>query len=266
MAGLFSQSHSGDQSPVMWSTASGQPLLTVIIPVYNEVKTLNAVLHRVVAIPIDKQIVVIDDGSTDGSGDILSKWSSRGNILVLSDSTNRGKGYAVRTGLQRALGAYTIVQDADLEYDPQDIVKLMDVLQSRSADVVLGSRYLGSPNAQVGRLYRLGVGLLNALVKLLYHVTLTDEATCYKAAPTSTFRRMDLQCERFEICSEFIAKACRMRLRIQEVAISYYPRTAKEGKKLRLRDGWAAARALWKWRRWSEEQTRAAPAPSENAP
>ncbi|HEX2974133.1 MAG TPA: glycosyltransferase family 2 protein [Tepidisphaeraceae bacterium] len=228
------------------------PLLTIIIPVYNEVGTIDELLRRVIIVPIEKQIIVVDDGSTDGSGELLRKWSQTGDVLILRHTTNRGKGRAIRTGLQRALGEYSIIQDADLEYDPQDYLHLIHVVQSGAADVVLGSRYLNGTNAQVGYWFRLGVSVLNMIVKLLYHVTLTDEATCYKATTTAILRRMDLQCERFEFCPELVAKACRMNLRIREVAISYYPRNAEAGKKIRLKDGWAAACALWRWRKWVE--------------
>ncbi|MCY2952425.1 MAG: glycosyltransferase family 2 protein [Planctomycetota bacterium] len=234
---------------------SRPPLLTVIIPVYNEVRTLGELIHRVRAVAIDTQIIVVDDGSTDGSWELLGQWPLDDRFLVLTHKTNRGKGRAIRTGLEHGRGQFTIIQDADLEYDPQDYLHLIRVLQSGAADVAFGSRYLNGTKTQVGYWFRLGVSVLNRVVKILYNVALTDEATCYKATTTAILRRMNLQCDRFDFCPELVAKACRMGLRIQEVAISYDPRNAEAGKKIRLRDGWAAACTLWRWRKWSEQAT-----------
>lgn len=228
------------------------PLLSVIVPVYNEVATVARLLDRVRAVPYPKQLILVDDGSTDGSTELLKKWADHPDVILLHHPQNRGKGAAIRTGLVHASGRFTLVQDADLEYDPCDYPRLLKPLLQGQADIVYGSRYLRpSPNSRpCPRLFRYGVAVLNVAVRLLYGVRLTDEATCYKVFPTDLLRAMDLQCERFEFCPEVTAKACRMGLTIAEVSVRYTPRTTAEGKKIRWMDGWEALRTLWKWRNW----------------
>lgn len=228
------------------------PLLSVIIPVYNEVATVALLLDRVLSVPYPKQLILVDDGSTDGSTELLKAWVNPPGVILLHHPHNRGKGAAIRTGLTHAQGRFTLVQDADLEYDPRDYLRLLEPLLQGRADIVYGSRYL-QPSAgsrPCGRLFRYGVALLNLAVRLLYGVRLTDEATCYKVFPTDVLRAMDLECERFEFCPEVTAKACRMCLTIAEVPIRYSPRRAADGKKIRWTDGWEALATLWKWRHW----------------
>jgi glycosyltransferase involved in cell wall biosynthesis len=231
---------------------SPPPVLTVLIPVYNEVGTLDELLRRVLAVPCDKQVVVVNDGSTDGSDVVLRGWANCSRIEVWEHERNRGKGAAIRTGLARARGRYTIIQDADLEYDPADYPTLLEPLLTGRAEVVYGSRYLGHSGWAVrrGALLRWGVGGLNLCVRLLYGKCVTDEATCYKVFPTALLHSLDLQSEGFDFCPEVTAKVCRLGIGIYEVPIRYRPRTRTEGKKLRIRDGWAALRALWRWRTW----------------
>lgn len=230
------------------------PLLSIIIPVYKEARTIDELLARVLEAPLTpalsqgergkgKQIIVVNDGSTDGTADRLEVW--REGITLAEHPANLGKGTAIRTALQFADGQFTIIQDADLEYDPQDYSKLLQPMLNREADVVYGARQLRTRS-----LFRFGVSVLNRFARLLYGVKLTDEATCYKVFRTEDLRRMKLECERFEFCPEVTAKACRMGLRIVEVPISYRPRLAKDGKKIRFRDGWSAIKTLWKYRRW----------------
>jgi dolichol-phosphate mannosyltransferase len=226
-------------------------LLTVIVPVFNEAGTVEEMLRRVLAAPYDKQVIVVDDGSTDGTTTLLEKWE--GKVELLRHSRNRGKGAAIRTGLEHVRGRFVIIQDADLEYDPRDYPRLIEPLLRGEAQVVYGSRYLRNlrrGEGKPGRLFRWGVSVLNLCVRLWYGVRLTDEATCYKAVPTSLLRQMDLQCERFEFCPEVTAKICRLGLRILEVPIHYHPRTVEAGKKIRWRDGWDALATLWQWRNW----------------
>src|SRR5437870_10763020 len=175
------------------------PLLTVIIPLFNEAPTVDELVQRVLDVPIEKQVIVVDDGSTDGGAVLLEKWRASATVLLLSHASNRGKGAAIRSALEHAVGRFTIVQDADLEYDPREYLKLIDILKAGDSDVVLGSRYFdGSQGANL--FFRFGVGVLNLVVKLLYGVKLSDEATCYKVTSTSILRQMALRCERFEFC------------------------------------------------------------------
>ncbi len=228
------------------------PLLSVIVPVYNEVATVALLLERVMAVPHPKQVILVDDGSTDGSTDFLKSWANHPDVILFQHPHNRGKGAAIRTALAHAGGRFVLVQDADLEYDPCDYPRLLEPLLQGQADVVYGSRYLrpSSSTRSCGRFFRYGVALLNLAVRLLYGVRLTDEATCFKVFPTEVLRGMDLQCERFEFCPEVTAKTCRLGLTIIEVPIGYMPRTAAEGKKIRWMDGWEALQTLWKWRHW----------------
>jgi dolichol-phosphate mannosyltransferase len=232
------------------------PLVTVLIPVYNERDTVDELLRRVSAVCLDKQLVVIDDGSQDGTADELRRWAGRPDVEIMRHAVNRGKGAAIRTGLELARGRFTIIQDADLEYDPREYDRLLEPLLDGDAEVVYGSRYLDPRKEALegNPLFRSGVSFLNLCVRWLYGVTLTDEATCYKAFPTSILRAMALECERFEFCPEVTAKACRMGLCIREVPISYWPRNTQQGKKIRWTDGVKALTVLWKWRHWRPEQ------------
>ncbi len=241
-------------SPIAF--AGDGPLLTVIVPAYNEQRTIGELLALVLAVPCNKQVIVVDDCSTDGTASALQAWRERGVQVVLHPK-NRGKGAAIRTGLAHAQGHFTIIQDADLEYDPADYLHVIRPLVEGRAQVVYGSRYLQADRrAGKGDLFRHGVSLLNWAVRILYGAKLTDEATCYKALPTALLREMDLQCERFEFCPEVTAKICRMGLPILEVPISYRPRSASEGKKIRYRDGLQALGTLWRWRKWKTPATK----------
>ena len=227
----------------------GQPLLTVIVPVYNERPTIGRVLQRLLEAPYsDKEIIIVDDGSDDGTSSVLDRWTEHPNIVVLHHERNRGKGAAVRTALDHARGAITIIQDADLEYDPHDWPRLIEPIRRGEAAVVYGSRYLRPAHSLPWSKYRLAVSLLNLLVRLLYSRRLSDEATCYKAMPTELFRALDLRSRRFELCAEITAKVCRLGLPILEVPISYQPRTAAEGKKIGWRDAWSTFWTLLRWR------------------
>jgi dolichol-phosphate mannosyltransferase len=226
------------------------PTLTVVIPAYNEAQTIGRLLDAVVAAPYVKQIVVVDDGSTDGTADALEQWGLRSGraIEVVRHPTNRGKGAAIRSGLARARGEVTIIQDADLEYDPAEYSRLIEPILRGDANVVYGSRYLRPVGPLPWGPNRLCVMLLNLMVRILYGRNLTDEATCYKALRTELLRRLDLRCERFEFCPEVTAKLCRMGVRIHEVPIAYTPRTQIEGKKIRWSDGVEAVATLLRWR------------------
>jgi dolichol-phosphate mannosyltransferase len=245
------------------------PILTVIIPAYNEVATIARLLDAVVAAPYAKQIVLVDDGSTDGTVDAVEGWGLRSEwpIEVVRHPVNRGKGAAIRSGLARARCDVTIVQDADLEYDPAEYSRLIEPILHGEADVVYGSRYLRPMGPLPWGPNRICVLLLNLMVRILYGRVLTDEATCYKAFRTELVRPMDLRCERFEFCPEVTAKLCRMGVRIHEVPITYTPRSQIEGKKIRWRDGVEAVVTLLRWRlapfrpRWDADPGLLAPVP-----
>jgi glycosyltransferase involved in cell wall biosynthesis len=221
--------------------ATSEPLLTVLVPAYNEARTIDALLHRLLAGPYpDKEVIVVDDGSTDATPSLLESWATRPGFRVLRHGHNQGKGAAIRTGLAHARGAITVIQDADLEYDPTDLPRLIEVIRRGDSDLVYGSRYLRPEAALPWTRFRLAVQLLNLLVYLLYGQRLTDEATCYKAFRTSLLRRLNLRATGFEFCPEVTAKVCRLGYVIREVPIRYQPRTHAEGKKIRWRDAWLA--------------------------
>lgn len=229
------------------------PILTVIIPVYNEAGTIDELLRRVVAAPYTKQVIIVDDGSTDTTAEVIEACEQRPRVGLLQHAQNLGKGAAIRTALEQATGRFTIIQDGDLE----DYPRLIEPLLNGQAEVVFGSRFLlceGGP-LPPRTLFRCGVVVLNLCVRLLYGARLTDEATCYKAIPTSLLREMDLQCERFEFCPEVTAKVCRLGLTIHEVPVHYYPRNIQDGKKLRWHDGLKALLTLWKWRKWQGRES-----------
>lgn len=235
--------------------------LAVIVPVFNEERTVTSVLESVLRLRCRLQVVIVDDASTDRTIERVVEWetcareccvATECEVIVMQHERNVGKGRAIRTGLAAVAAPIVIVQDADLEYDPADIPTVARPIQEGMADVVFGSRYLRQKSQWIRQPWvcRHGVRVLNLAVRLLYGRTLTDEATCYKAFRTDWLRRMALECERFEFCPEVTAKACRMDARIVEVPISYHPRTYAEGKKIRWRDGVEALWTLWRLRHW----------------
>ena len=229
-------------------TQPSRPLLTVLIPVYNEERTVEELLTKVAEGPYpDKEVIVIDDGSRDGTARLLDKWQGRPGFRVLRHAVNRGKGAAVRTGLAQATGEVTLIQDADLEYDPADYPRLVEPIRRGEAEAVYGSRYLAPVRPLPWTRFRLGVLLFNEMVRVLYGRRLTDEATCYKATRTSLLRALDLRAVRFELCPEMTAKLCQRGVRLIEVPIAYRPRGTADGKKI----GWAdAVQAVWTLLKW----------------
>jgi glycosyltransferase involved in cell wall biosynthesis len=224
------------------------PPLTVIVPVFNEQATIDTLLQRVLAAPYpDKQVVVVDDGSTDDTASMLRRWQATSGVLVLRHATNVGKGAAVRTALAHAIGEVTLVQDADLEYDPEDYTALVEPILAGECPVIYGSRYLTSAGLPWSQ-FRLAVVGLNFLVRLLYGVRLTDEATCYKVASTRHWRALALEANGFELCAEFTAKSCRLHLPIREVAVRFTPRSVADGKKIGWLDIWPTLWTLFRWR------------------
>lgn len=214
------------------------------MPVYNEAATIAEIIARVKAVPIDKEIIVINDGSIDGTEEILSRAH---NIKVIKHQKNQGKGMAIRTGLKEATGNMVIIQDADLEYDPGDYLRLIAPIESGQAEVVYGSRNLVIKKSGK-KIYKWGGIFLSLLANFLYGLNITDEATGYKVFKTALLKNLNLQCERFEFCPEVTAKLGRNKFKIIEVPISYNPRSHAEGKKIRLKDGLKAASVLIKYK------------------
>ena len=233
------------------TNASRVPV-TVIIPVFNEEQTISEVVSQVYELPFEKEIIVVDDGSDDATPAMLESWHDLDNIVVITHEENQGKGSAIRSGIEVAGGSIVVIQDADLEYDPNDLQKVLMPLVLGEADIVYGSRYRDGQTRHPHATSHYGVKLLNRMVRWLYGVRLTDEATCYKAIRKSILRRMQLECRGFEFCPEVTAKACRMGLDIVEVPIGYHARGYDAGKKIRLRDGLTAITTLWRYRNWAE--------------
>lgn len=226
-------------------------LLTVLMPVYNERASLDAILERVLASPVKKEVLIVDDGSTDGTTEYLKEQveGKVANVRVVYLKENRGKGAAIRAGIPLVRGEYVVIQDGDLEYDPGDYVKLMEPLVAGRSEIVYGTRFrFGYPPMRwANRLINI---ILAGMVRILYGAPMTDEATCYKAFRTETLRSIPLMCRRFEFCPEVTAKALRRGHTILEVPITYQARTHREGKKIRWTDGVAAIWTLLKYRFW----------------
>ena len=216
--------------------------LSVIMPVYNEKRTLPAILEKVCAVDIPKEVIVVDDGSTDGTTELLEGIGQKyPDVSVIHHETNRGKGAAIRTALKQVRGHVVVIQDGDLEYEPEDYHKLLAPIREGRAEVVYGSRVLGRGRKSYVRYY-LGGRLLSFIVNWLYGAHITDEPTCYKAFTRKVLTEVNLESTRFEFCPEVTAKVLKLGYRIHEVPISYRPRTMQEGKKIRWKDGLVA---LW---------------------
>ena len=214
--------------------------VSFIVPAYNEASTIADVLERVEALDIDKQIVVVDDGSTDDTPRVLEGWAGRDGIRVVRQE-NRGKGAAIRTAIPLLDGDITVIQDADMEYDPADVPELIEPIRRGSADVVFGSRLSGGRPQRTYMFWHLvGNRFLSLLTNVLYNTTISDMETGYKAFRTEVLRSLDLREDDFAIEPEITAKVCKRDLRVYELPISYYGRTYAEGKKITWRDGFKA--------------------------
>ena len=220
--------------------------VSFLVPAYNEAATVVEILERVWALEgLDKQLVVVDDGSTDGTWDLVERWRDGRDGVVLLRQTNRGKGAAIRAAVPHADGDIAVIQDADLEYDPADVPTLIEPIVRGAADVVFGSRLSGGkPQRAYMFWHLLGNRFLSLLTNVLYNTTLSDMETGYKAMRMDVLRSLDLSQDDFAIEPEITAKVCRRKLRIYELPIAYYGRTYAEGKKITWRDGVKAVRVL----------------------
>jgi glycosyltransferase involved in cell wall biosynthesis len=217
--------------------------LTVVIPVYNERATVREIVSRVRAVPLDLEIIVVDDASTDGTRDVLREHVEPLVSKVIYHERNRGKGAAIRTGFQHAGGDATVIQDADLEYDPQDLPGMLQLIEQNKADVVYGSRFASGKERRVLFFWHsIGNRFLTLLSNCFTNLNLSDMETCYKMFRTSILRQIELEQERFGFEPEVTAKIARLRCRIYEVGISYSGRDYAEGKKIGWKDGF---QAIW---------------------
>ena len=216
--------------------------VSVVIPVYDEVGTVAEVVGRVRAAQPEAEVIVVDDGSRDGTVEVLRKLGQDGGVKVLFQDRNRGKGAALRRGFAEATGDVIIVQDADLEYDPMEYERLLDPIRAGKADVVYGSRFLGGPHRVLFFWHYVGNRLLTLLSNMLCDLNLSDMETCYKVFRREVVEGMELKEDRFGFEPEFTAKASKLGVSVYEVPISYSGRTYEEGKKISWKDGMAA---LW---------------------
>lgn len=222
--------------------------LSIIVPVYNEKNTIDVIIERLLGVPElnteSVQYIFVDDGSSDGTVDILknSPYRKDTRFVFVFSQKNQGKGAAIRSGLSRAEGKYTIIQDADLEYDPNDIVKILKKAESENLTVVYGSRNLEKGSNRGAPLFYFGGKVVTILTNLLYRQKLTDEPTCYKLFKTDFLKSLPLTCQRFEFCPEVTALTAKQKIKIPEIPIRYFPRDKTEGKKINWRDG---LEAIW---------------------
>ncbi len=222
--------------------------ISVIIPVYNEVKNINEIIKRVQTTKLASEIVIVDDGSKDGTRDILQKLNGKKKVRVILHEKNQGKGAAVVTGMKAAKGDILLIQDADLEYDPRDYPLLLKPIQEGVADVVYGSRFLGGAHRVTMFWHQVANKLLTLMTNILYDSILTDMETGYKVFNRKVIDGMTIKAKRFNFEPEFTAKILKRKFRIYEVPISFNPRDYTEGKKIKLKDAFEAVWALIKYR------------------
>ena len=229
--------------------------LTVVMPAYNEIETIDEIVSRVQAVPIDKEIILVDNCSTDGTRERIAELAKQGGVRAIYQDRNRMKGNSVKRGIAAAEGEFIIIQDADVEYDPQDYLPLLDAAEQEGSYAVIGSRIAGM-RLRGERLpfgvYLIGRWAINIFYQVLFGSSLTDIASCYKLARREVFQGMTLRCDSFDLDFELAAKllkgARREGKRVIELPIQYDPRTVQQGKKIGWRDGFAALWTILKFR------------------
>lgn len=222
--------------------------LSVVIPVYNEVQNIGEILKRVQSTELASEIIIVDDGSKDGTRDLLKSLDGKQQVRVILHERNQGKGAAVVTGLRAAQGAILLIQDADLEYDPRDYPTLLRPIQEGLADVVYGSRFLGAPHRVTMFWHMIANKMLTLMTNILYNTILTDMETGYKVFRREVIEGMQIRAKRFDFEPEFTAKVLKRNHRIFEVPISFNPRDYSQGKKIKLKDAFEAVWTLLKYR------------------
>lgn len=216
--------------------------LSVIIPVFNEEKTFRHLLDKVLKVNIEKELIIVDDFSKDGTHSIIQEYAKLPNVKAIFHNRNYGKGRAIRSGIEHVTGDIVIIQDADLEYEPEDYPTLVKPIIEGRTNVVYGSRELGTKHQHSYFSFYIGGKFLSWLTNFLYGSNITDEPTCYKVFKADVIKSIPLECIRFEFCPEITAKVLKRGENIVEIPIRYYPRTKGEGKKIRWKDG---IEAIW---------------------
>ncbi len=222
--------------------------LSVIIPVFNEAATIEEIIRRVFATGLADEVILVDDGSTDGTREILTKYQKKSQVQVILHERNQGKGAAIQTGLKNVSGELILIQDADLEYDPRDYEALLQPVREGLADVVYGSRFLGGPRRPILFWNMLANKILTLTTNILYNNILTDMETGYKLFKREVVQGMHIKARGFDFEPEFTAKILKKRVRIYEVPIRFTPRFYEEGKKIKMKDAFIAMWTLFKYR------------------